>query len=90
MKVYSIKTITTIFITLLVIFLTFLFMLTFVDMLFIQMCSKPENEEEEVYFAGEDDKRLITAATQTLDLLALHLPPEKLVLHLVSKFLFLY
>lgn len=53
-------------------------------MLFVQMCSKPENEEEEVYFTGDQDKRLITAATQTLDLLALHLPPEKLVLHLVS------
>lgn len=49
------------------------------------MCSKPDDEEQEIYFSGENDNTPITSSTQTLDLLALHLPPEKLVPYLVSK-----
>ena len=53
-------------------------------MLFVQMRIKPDNENQEIYFTGEDDNTPITSATQTLDLLALHLPPEKLIPHLVN------
>ncbi|XP_058803486.1 importin-4-like [Phymastichus coffea] len=55
-----------------------------VDTLFMLMCSKPDDENQEVYFTGEDDNTPITSATQTLDLLALHLPPEKLVPYLLK------
>lgn len=54
------------------------------DMLFGQLTTKPEDDSEEVYFVGEDGDTPVTNASQTLDLLALHLPPEKLVPHLVS------
>jgi hypothetical protein len=53
------------------------------DMLFLQMCTKPDDENQEIYFTGENDNTPITSATQTLDLLALHLPPEKLLPYLV-------
>lgn len=46
-------------------------------MLFNQLTTKPEDESEEVYFVGEDGDTPVTNASQTLDLLALHLPPEK-------------
>lgn len=64
-----------------------IFRFDFLDMLFIQMCNKPDDEDQEVYFTGEHDNTPITSATQTLDLLALHLPPEKLVPYLVNIFM---
>ncbi|XP_066592125.1 importin-4-like [Prorops nasuta] len=54
------------------------------DMLFNLMSTKPEDENEEVYFSGDnEDNTPLTCATQTLDLLALHLPPEKLIPHVL-------
>lgn len=47
------------------------------------MTTRPDDDGEED-INGESDNTPITAATQTLDLLALHLPPEKLIPHLVS------
>lgn len=56
----------------------------FIDTLFALMSSRPDDDNEEVYFSGEnEDNTPITCATQTLDTLALHLPPEKLIPHLV-------
>lgn len=50
------------------------------------MSSQSEDENEEIYVSAEaDDSTPITSATQTLDLLALHLPPEKLIPYLVSN-----
>lgn len=46
---------------------------------------KPEDEEEEVYFGGEEDEdTIVSAASETLDLLALNLSPESFVPFLVS------
>lgn len=50
-------------------------------MLFAVMMSKPEDDD---YSNAESENSLLTSATQTLDLLAMHLPPEKLIPHLVS------
>ncbi|XP_011501436.1 PREDICTED: importin-4-like [Ceratosolen solmsi marchali] len=55
-----------------------------IDMLFTQMCTQPDDENQEIYFTGKNDNSPITSATQTLDLLALHLPPEKLLPHLLK------
>ena len=55
------------------------------------MSSRPDDENEEVYFNGEnEDKTPMTCATQTLDLLALHLPPDKLVPYLVRKLVLIF
>ncbi|KAG7189765.1 hypothetical protein KM043_017429 [Ampulex compressa] len=55
-----------------------------IDMLFEIMSTRPDNDNDEIYFSGEnEDNTPITCATQTLDLLALHLPPEKLIPHLL-------
>lgn len=54
-------------------------------MLFVLMTIRPDNDGDDDYISGENDNNTpITAATQTLDLLALHLPPEKLIPHMVS------
>lgn len=54
-------------------------------MLFHLMSEPPTDETDEAYFCDNvDDSTPMTCATQTLDLLALHLPPEKLVPHVVS------
>lgn len=48
------------------------------------MSTRPEDDNDEVYFSGDnEDNTPVTCATQTLDLLALHLPPEKLIPQLV-------
>lgn len=53
-------------------------------MLFTLMSTRPEDDNDEVYFSGyNEDSTPVTCATQTLDLLALHLPPEKLIPQLV-------
>ncbi|KAG8238815.1 hypothetical protein J437_LFUL010529 [Ladona fulva] len=50
------------------------------DTLFMLMSFPPEDEDHEDYFAEETEGNTpMTCATQTLDVLALHLPPEKLV-----------
>ncbi|XP_060832672.1 importin-4-like [Bombus pascuorum] len=55
------------------------------DMLFNLMSSRPEDDNDEVYFSGDnDDNTPVTCATQTLDLLALNLPPEKLIPQLLQ------
>ncbi|KAK0087613.1 hypothetical protein PV325_000560 [Microctonus aethiopoides] len=55
-----------------------------VDVLFELMSSPPENENDEVYFSGEnEDNTPVTCATQTLDLMAIHMKPEKLIPHLL-------
>ncbi|XP_011329441.1 importin-4 isoform X2 [Ooceraea biroi] len=52
-----------------------------VNMLFVVMTMPPENDGEDDINA-ENENSVLTCATQTLDLLALHLPPEKLIPHL--------
>lgn len=53
-------------------------------MLFNLMSMRPEDDNDEVYFSDDnEDNTPVTCATQTLDLLALHLPPEKLIPQLV-------
>ncbi|XP_043465104.1 importin-4-like [Leptopilina heterotoma] len=55
-----------------------------IDTLFALISSRPDDEEEEIYFNGDDeDKSPMTCATQTLDALALYLPPDKLIPHLL-------
>lgn len=54
----------------------------FADMLFAVMMSKPDDDDD--YSNAENENTVLTSATQTLDLLAMHLPPEKLIPHLVS------
>ncbi|XP_003484719.1 importin-4 [Bombus impatiens] len=55
------------------------------DMLFNLMSTQAEDDNDEVYFSGDnEDNTPITCATQTLDLLALHLPPEKLIPQLLQ------
>ncbi|XP_015437006.1 PREDICTED: importin-4 [Dufourea novaeangliae] len=50
-----------------------------IDMLFNLMSTRPEDDEDEVYFTDNEDNTPVTCATQVVDLLALHLPPEKLI-----------
>ncbi|XP_003693033.1 importin-4 [Apis florea] len=55
------------------------------DMLFNLMSMRPEDDNDEVYFSDDnEDNTPVTCATQTLDLLALHLPPEKLIPQLLQ------
>ncbi|KAJ9579600.1 hypothetical protein L9F63_004785, partial [Diploptera punctata] len=60
-----------------------------IEVLFQLMSTPPENEEKEEYFCADiDENTPMTCATQTLDVLALHLPPDKLLpplLFLVQK-----
>nr|CAD7577331.1 unnamed protein product [Timema californicum] len=49
-----------------------------VDVLFLLMSVPPDNEEMEEYFIDDESSTPMTCATQTLDILALHLPPDKL------------
>ncbi|KAE8750906.1 hypothetical protein FOCC_FOCC002334 [Frankliniella occidentalis] len=56
-----------------------------VDVLFELMSSPSSEDEQEDYFAeDEDDDTPMTCANQTLDLLALHIPPEKILPHILS------
>lgn len=51
------------------------------------MSTPPEDDEQEEYFVEDDDEETpTTVANQTLDMLALHLPPEKFLPHIVSRF----
>lgn len=54
-------------------------------MLFVVMkTTRPGNDSDDDYINTESENTVLTSSTQTLDLLALHLPPEKLLPHLVS------
>lgn len=56
-----------------------------VDVLFELMSSPPNDENEEVYFSCDnEDNSPLTCATQTLDLLAIHVKPEKLIPYIVK------
>ena len=57
-------------------------------MLFAVMMSKPEEDDD--CSNTDNENTVLTSATQTLDLLAMHLPPEKLIPHLVSFRIFFY
>ncbi|XP_065362442.1 importin-4 [Calliphora vicina] len=51
-----------------------------IQVVFSLMATKPEgDEDDEEYFLGEDSSNPMTTATQTMDLLALNVPPEKLI-----------
>ncbi|KAH8408115.1 hypothetical protein KR222_008983, partial [Zaprionus bogoriensis] len=47
--------------------------------IFEMMCSESELDDADVFFVGEGSDSPVTAATQTLDLLAINMPPEKLI-----------
>ena len=56
-----------------------------VELLFALMSTRLDDDNDEVYFSGDnEDNTPVTCATQTLDLLALHLPPEKLIPQLLQ------
>lgn len=56
-----------------------------VDVLFELMSTPPEDDEQEDYFVDDDDEETpITVANQTLDMMALHLPPEKFLPHILE------
>lgn len=58
-------------------------------MLFSLMSTQPEDEDDEVYFSDNEDNTPVTCAAQVLDLLALNLPPEKLIPYLVQFRIFI-
>lgn len=50
------------------------------------MAQQPEDEGNEEYFLGDPDQfTSITVATQTLDLIALHIPAEKVIPYILTK-----
>ncbi|XP_050512029.1 importin-4 [Diabrotica virgifera virgifera] len=57
-----------------------------IDVLISLMAQQPEDEGNEEYFLGDPDQfTSITAATQTLDLIALHIPAEKVIPYILTK-----
>ncbi|CAH1990534.1 unnamed protein product [Acanthoscelides obtectus] len=57
-----------------------------IDVLILLMAQVPEDEGNEEYFLGDPDQfTSITVATQTLDLIALHIPAEKVVPYILTK-----
>lgn len=55
-----------------------------INVLFLLMSTPPEEDVEDDYFQDESDSNSpMTCATQTLDLLALHVPADKLLPPLV-------
>lgn len=50
------------------------------------MARKPDDDVHEEYFMGDPDQFTpTTIATQTLDLIALHISPEKIIPYLLTK-----
>lgn len=50
------------------------------------MAQQPDDDVHEEYFLGDPDQfTTITIATQTLDLIALHIPSEKVVPYLLTR-----
>jgi hypothetical protein len=58
--------------------------------LFQLISMPPENDDKEYFAEDADANTSITCATQTLDILALHLPFEKLLIPLVCHITYLY
>ncbi|ENN75169.1 hypothetical protein YQE_08282, partial [Dendroctonus ponderosae] len=57
-----------------------------IDVLLRLMAQKPDDEGNEEYFLGDPDQfTSITVSTQTLDLIALNIPAEKVVPYLLTK-----
>ncbi|KAF7274386.1 importin-4-like [Rhynchophorus ferrugineus] len=57
-----------------------------IDVLIHLMAQQPEDDGNEEYFLGDPDQfTSVTIATQTLDLIALHIPAEKVVPYLLTK-----
>ncbi|KAJ8924603.1 hypothetical protein NQ315_000753 [Exocentrus adspersus] len=57
-----------------------------IDVLILLMALQPDDEGNEEYFLGDPDQfTSITVATQTLDLIALHIPAEKVVPYILTK-----
>ncbi|XP_074042768.1 importin-4 [Leptinotarsa decemlineata] len=57
-----------------------------IDILILLMAQQPDDEGNEEYFLGDPDQfTSITIATQTLDLIALHIPAEKVVPYILTK-----
>lgn len=57
-----------------------------IDVLLHLMAQKPEDDVHEEYFMGDPDQYTSTTiATQTLDLIALHIPAEKVVPYLLTR-----
>lgn len=49
------------------------------------MINRPETDADDDYTNnGDSDNTISASATQTLDMLAMYLPPEKLIPHLVN------
>jgi hypothetical protein len=60
------------------------------EVLFQLMSVRPENDDNEEYFSEDADASTpMTCATETLDTLALHLPPDKLLPPLVRCIAFM-
>ncbi|KAI9587679.1 importin-4-like [Glossina fuscipes] len=59
-----------------------------IQVVFSLMATEPESgDDDEEYFLGEDNSNPMSTATQTMDLMALNVPPEKLIpplLHLLE------
>ncbi|XP_066250026.1 importin-4-like [Euwallacea similis] len=57
-----------------------------IDVLIRLMAQQPDDDGKEEYFLGDPDQfTSITVATQTLDLIALHIPADKVVPYLLTK-----
>lgn len=57
-----------------------------IDVLLQLMAQQPEDDVNEEYFLGDPDQfTATTVAAQTLDLMALNVPPEKVVPYLLTK-----
>ncbi|XP_044765904.1 importin-4-like [Coccinella septempunctata] len=57
-----------------------------IDVLMELMSQLSETEEDEEYFAGDSDQLTpVTVATQTLDLIALNIPADKVVYYILEK-----
>lgn len=57
-----------------------------IDVLLLLMAQKPEDDVNEQYFMSDPDQYTsATIATQTLDLIALHIPAEKVVPYLLTR-----
>lgn len=57
-----------------------------IDVLIQLMAQKPDDDVHEEYFMGDPDQFTpITIATQTLDLIALHIPAEKVIPYLLAR-----
>ncbi|KAH8368847.1 hypothetical protein KR200_004424 [Drosophila serrata] len=54
------------------------------SVIFEIMCTEADPDDDEDYFVDESSNRPMTAVMQTMDLLAIHMPPEKLIAPLLQ------